>query len=208
MSSKASHAAGLLENHACCIAGTRPRRLTLVLEARIRPPWQPRTAAAALRVAHDVAPFVAIDVAEPVGGRSVACVDLRLMSRPKNVADLVCHRERQKGARMLNDKIGLLRIGGYARGKATLGRIVYDQSDNIGSLVVTQFADTIEYSHAIRHTVEMIKVPELGFDVVDGLRVNEAQVHIADSTIAKRGVDLLNGSGDERSHVEHVAAFG
>src|SRR5262249_5946142 len=135
MSSEASHAAGLLENYACRIAGNRPCRLTLVLHAWIRPVWQARTAAAALRLAHDVSPLVAIDVAEPVGGRSIARIDLRLVARAKNVTDLVRHRERQKGARMMHDKISLLGIGRHARGKATLGWVVNDQSDDIGPRV-------------------------------------------------------------------------
>src|SRR5262245_43591541 len=54
----------------------------------------------------------------------------------------------------------------------------------------------------------MVKVSKLRFDIVDGLRVNEAQTYIADAAIAKGCIDLLDRSGDKHSHVEHVAARG
>src|SRR6185295_19474146 len=73
------HALGQLENQPGIVGGRRARRFTLVEDPGIGPIGNARTTSTPGIVAHDIAPFAAVDVAMPVGDRCVVLVHETIM---------------------------------------------------------------------------------------------------------------------------------
>ena len=59
---------------------------------------------------------------------------------------------------MMHDEEGFVRIGAYARRLSAAGRIVEDQTDDIGVLLVAQLLQVLERSNAVDHAIKMIEV--------------------------------------------------
>ena len=95
------------------------------------------------------------------------------MASAEDVADLVRDRDRNRRARVMHDEIGVLRIRRNARRQAATGRIVNDQADDVGFLLVAQIANVLERANPVDHAVKVLKVVAVEFVVIDSLGVHE-----------------------------------
>src|SRR6185295_14186484 len=96
-SAELGNALGLLEDHPGVVLASGARRLTLVVNARVRPKGNAQAAIATLPVAHDVTPL-AVDVTVPVGEGHVVGVNGTVVTRTQDVADLVRNRNGNRRA--------------------------------------------------------------------------------------------------------------
>src|SRR5262249_54596971 len=154
----------------------------------------------------DIAPLPPVDIAVPEIKRRVARINRALMPGAENVADLVSDRIGDHRAGMVHDEVGLFGVRGNARGKAATRRIVYDQADDVASLLVAKFVDLAERTDPVDHWVEMLKLFPTCFVIVNRLGVYEPQANIMQTTVDERKVDLLDGDLDELRKVDEVMA--
>src|SRR5262245_37193031 len=96
-----------------------------------------RTAAAAFLVAHDVAPFGAIDVAVAVGKRRHGLVEVEIVAGAYEMADLVGERVGGGRALVMHDGESFVRVGEYPRRQSAPLGIVDDEHCDIGLVLVS-----------------------------------------------------------------------
>src|SRR5215471_4495851 len=105
----------LLQDNACVVEFRRTGRLALDFDQRTRPDRQARAAAAALLIAHDVAPLGAADVAVTIGERLHDLVEVEIVAGTYEVADLVGERVAGGCALVVHDSESFVRVGEYPR---------------------------------------------------------------------------------------------
>src|SRR5262249_28735679 len=79
----------LFQDDARVVLGQRAGRFALVEHARVRPVGDTQAAIAAFRIAHDVPPLAAVDVAVPVGKWRVVGVGIAVVPRTEDVSDFM-----------------------------------------------------------------------------------------------------------------------
>src|SRR5262245_9335257 len=199
---------GLFKDDAGIVVGECPGGFALIQHPGVRPVGYARAALTAFLVAHDVAPFAAVDVTVAIGKGRLIAIDQAVMSRAQDVADFVRDRDGDGGAGVVDDKEGLLRLGADAGGEAAAGVIIDDQADDIGAFLVAQAPDVLERHLTVDQVVEMFEVFAAGFVVIDQLSVDQAQADVANAAVAKSLVGLLDGKLQEICRIANVAACG
>ena len=92
----------------------------------------------------------------------------------------------------MHDDVCLVGLGRHARGQSAAGRIIDDQRDDVGTLLVAQLAHLGEDAVAVDHAVEMVEMLAVRFVVVDQLVVHEAKIDVAEPAVGEGLVGLLD----------------
>src|SRR5215471_21744270 len=193
LSSKSGDPRSLLENNARVVEVWRAGRFALDHHFGARPHRQPWAAAAALLVAHYVAPFSAVHVAVAIGKRGHNLVYREVMTGTDQMPDLVCNRVGHCRAFMMHDSKGLLRIGVHACGQAAALRIIDDQYRHIGAILVAQAVNLIHVAVAlIREAPDVVEMCAF-LNVVGEVGLNQPKLNVAETTEAEGLVALLDG---------------
>src|SRR5262245_45260546 len=87
--SELRNALRVFENYPGTIGRKGTGGFAVVHDSGIRPERYARTTPTTLIVTHDVPPFVAVDVAMPIGDRRVTLVHKAIVSDPQDVPDLM-----------------------------------------------------------------------------------------------------------------------
>ena len=160
-------------------------RIALVHDPRIRPVGYPRATATTDVVAHDVAPFRAVNVPVTIGKWRVGKIDKAVVPDAENVTYLVRYRHGDRGTRVMYHKKGFIRIWTDARGQTAAGGIVDDQTDDCRTLLVAEFPYVLKRTNPINHCVKMIElITDTGI-VVDQLTMYEPQANVAKAAISE-----------------------
>lgn len=122
----------MLQDNACVVELRRTSWFAFDLDQWARPYREARTAAAALLVAHDVAPFGAVDVAVAVGKRRHDLVEVEIVAGAYEMADLVGERVGGGRALVMHDGESFVRVGEYPRCQSAPLGIVDDEHCDIG----------------------------------------------------------------------------
>ena len=109
------HTLGLLEDDPRVVTGKGAHGFALVCDPGIRPVGDARATTAALLVTHHVAPFGAIDVAVSKRERIFVLIHVPIVPSAEDVPNFVRDRKRDGSTGMVDNEIGLVRIGADAR---------------------------------------------------------------------------------------------
>src|SRR5438552_8351406 len=122
----------------------------------------------------------------PIGKRHVALVHEAVVPGPQNVSYLMGNRHCDGGASVMHDEEGFVPLWADAGRQTTAVRIVDDQTDDVGMLLVAQLLYVLEGTEPIDHGIEVGELIVGACIVFDQLTVHEPQGDVAEAAVPER----------------------